>query len=414
MAGEFPRTTAAFLELDFAQRTKSPVDPKLRAAMRWVAAHANHCAYAEAYAAADARRAGLDDARLEALGRSDYPGWSDAERAALEFARNMTLDSDSVTDADFAGLVKDFGEKQAASMVLLLAYANFQDRLLLCLGATVEPGGPLPPVDVVFDRAAYTARTTPPPPLRKTPLPQPTGKDLLADEPQWALVSYDMLQERLEAQRNKPTRLRIPTWEEVARNLPDGLFNKPSDIDWYRIVFGYAPELAVPYEIYMRTAGAEAAPKYDRIFGGSLFWVVTRAIKCPYCMGHCEMNWEVAGLTKTEIADRSRLLAGDDWSSFAPAEQHAFTFGRKLTSAPWTVCDDDIQELKRDFGADRALIVALNASRYNYMTRISNGFQLKLERENVFYDYYNTKPPGAAGAAADVRRPGEGPVALLI
>ena len=50
LAGELPRTTAAFLQLDFAQRTKGPVDPKLRAAMRWVAAHANRCAYAEAYA----------------------------------------------------------------------------------------------------------------------------------------------------------------------------------------------------------------------------------------------------------------------------------------------------------------------------------------------------------------------------
>ena len=54
--------------------------------MRWVAAHANRCAYAEAYAAADARRAGLDDARLDALGREGFPGWSDAERAALNFA----------------------------------------------------------------------------------------------------------------------------------------------------------------------------------------------------------------------------------------------------------------------------------------------------------------------------------------
>ena len=296
-------------------------------------------------------------------------------------------------------------------MVLLLAYANFQDRLLLCLGARVEPDGPLPPVDVAFDPACYTTRTTPPPPPRKTPLPQPTGKDLVADDPRWAEVSYDALQARLETQRLKPTRLRIPSWDEVARNLPEGLIKKPSDIVWYRIVFGYAPELAVPYEIYMRTAGAEAAPKYDRIFGGSLFWVVTRAINCPYCMGHCEMNWEVAGLTKPEIADRSRLLAGDDWSSFSPAEQHAFAFGRKLTSAPWTVSDEDIQELKRDFGVDRALIVALNASRYNYMTRISNGFQLKLERENVFYDYYNTTPPGAS--AAEVPRRSDGPVPLL-
>ena len=62
-------------------------------------------------------------------------------------------------------------------------------------------------------------------------------------------------------------------------------------------------------------------------------------------------------------------------------------------------------------GADRALIVALNASRYNYMTRISNGFQLKLERENVFYDYYNTKPQ--RDDAASETRPRGNPVALL-
>jgi alkylhydroperoxidase family enzyme len=401
MAADLPRSTAALLELDFAQRMKSPVNAKLRAAMRWVAAQANHCEYAEAYAAADARRAGLDGSQLKALEDEGYPGWSGDERSALEFARKMTLASDEVSDLDFGALVRAFGERQAASMVLLLAYANFQDRLLICLGATMEPGGPLQPVDVSFDPASFTIRPTPPPPRKKSLLPKPVGKDVVQDEPGWTEVSYDTLQERLEFQRSNPTRLRIPSWDEAARNLPDGLMKKPSDIVWYRIVFGYAPELAVPFEIFMRTAGAEAAPNYDRVFGQSLFWIVTRTINCPYCMGHCEMNWEVAGLSKSEIAQRSRLLAGDDWSSFPPAEQRAFAFGRKLTKAPWTVSDDDLQTLKRDYGADRALIVALNASRYNYMTRISNGFQLKLERENVFYDYYNTKPT-ADGPVAPV------------
>ncbi len=396
LVSEMPRSTAAFLQLDFAQRTKSPVDPKLRAAMRWVVAHANRCLYAEAYAAADARRAGLNEAGLDALRHDSYPGWSEGEWAALNFARKMTVNSDSVTDLEFAGLVKKFGEKQAASMVLLVAYANFQDRLLICLGAPIESGGPLPPVDATFDRASLASKPTPLTHLKLSSLPLTSGKDLVEDDPEWARLSYETLQDKLEAQRHKPTRLRIPTWDEVADNLPEGLFERPSDIVWYRICFGYAPELAVPFEIYLRTAGAEAAPKYDRIFGQSLFWVVTRAINCPYCMGHCEMNWEVAGLSRADIAARSRLLASNDWSSFTPAEQHAFAFGRKLTTAPWNVSQEDIQQLKRDLGADRALIVALNASRYNYMTRISNGFQLKLERENVFYDYYNTKPATAS------------------
>src|SRR5258708_4538032 len=71
LAGPLPRTTAALLKLDFVQRTRSPLDPKLRAEMRWVAAHANHSAYAEAYAAYDARRAGLDDAAIDAFRRGD-------------------------------------------------------------------------------------------------------------------------------------------------------------------------------------------------------------------------------------------------------------------------------------------------------------------------------------------------------
>ncbi len=405
LAGELPRATAAFLQVDYAlQRTCRALCRALRcAAMRWVAAHANQCAYAEACAAGDARRAGLDEARLKALSESEYPGWSAGQRAALEFALKMTVDSDTVSDAEFARLVDHFGPKQAASMVLLLAYSNFQDRLLLCLRAPIEPEGPTLPVDVTFADEALASQTTPPPDFKKTPLPKPTGHDLVEDDPDWTTLSYTALQDRLEAQRRRPTRLRVPGWDEVARNLPEGFMDRPTDIVWYRIVLGYAPELAVPFELFMRTAGAECSPKWDRIFGQSLFWVTTRAVKCPYCMGHCEMNWEVAGLNAAEIAERSSLLAGDDWSSFTPAEQHVLkALARTLTRTPWKISDEELSELQHDFGPDRALIVMLNACRYHYMTRISNGFQLTLERENVFYDFYDVKVPSAADDARNV------------
>ncbi len=58
VAVRLPRTAAAMLELDLAHRTKSPLDPVLRAKMRWVIAHANRCGYGEAYALADLKRAG--------------------------------------------------------------------------------------------------------------------------------------------------------------------------------------------------------------------------------------------------------------------------------------------------------------------------------------------------------------------
>ncbi len=205
---------------------------------------------------------------------------------------------------------------------------------------------------------------------------------MIKDDALYTWLSYEQLQERLEKQRKRSTRLRIPEWNEFADRLPEGLMEKPSDIVWYRIAFGYAHELAVPFEIYMRTAGREVASNWDRLFGNCIFWMVTDAVRCPYCMGHCEMNWEVAGLNADAIADISQQLAGNDWSKFTVPQQHTLEFARKLTRAPWSVDRSDMNQLRDGFGDQRAFFIALNASRYNYMTRISNGFQLTLETGN--------------------------------
>jgi len=66
-----------------------------------------------------------------------------------------------------------------------------------------------------------------------------------------------------------------------------------------------------------RTMWAEA--QQDRVFEESLFWVQTRAMECNYCMGHCEMLLEVAGLNREQVRERLQCLASDDWSAFAEA-----------------------------------------------------------------------------------------------
>jgi alkylhydroperoxidase family enzyme len=395
LSKSLPKTTAALLELDFAQRTKSPLDPKLRAAMRWVAAHANNCEYGEAYAAFDARRAGLADAAILALRRGDQSQWSEAERAALQFARKMTSESANVSDGEFAYLAKSFGNKNAAAMVLLMAYANFQDRLLNCLGAPIEGGGPMTPVEVAFKPEVLSARTNPAAPPVIPPLAKATGKDLIEDDEEWASLTYEGLQSKLENQRSRATRLPVPSWDELKSR---GVQMKGTRVVWSLVVFGYVPELATPWENVMWINGAENGRRFDRVFGLSLFWIVTRSIDCPYCMGHCEMNWEVIGMTPTQIAERSRALASDDWSCFPAAEQRALAFARKLTRRPGEISTDDVRGLVSDFGIDPAISILMYACRCNYMVRISNGFQLTLERDNVFYDYYGIKPRGASEA----------------
>jgi alkylhydroperoxidase family enzyme len=277
LAGPLPNTTAAMLRLDYLHREKSPLDPVLRGKVRWTVAHLNRCAYSEAYAAADLRRAGVpDDAIRELAGElSKLP---EAERAALVFARKMTLDAATVTDDEVARLRQHYGDEKTVALVLLLAYANFHDRLLLALGVDVEPDGPYPAREV---RIAKDSRASAPerPPVQARADSNRTG--LLADA-EWTALDFGELQRAMEAQRARPTRIPVPTWEEARKSLPPEAYanRPPLRIGWSLVCLGYQPELAGAWSACTRAFAEDS--KQDRVFEELLFWVVTRSLRCFY------------------------------------------------------------------------------------------------------------------------------------
>ncbi len=278
MAGAMPRTTAAMLQLDFLHRTRNPIGPLLRGKMRWVAGQANQCGYSMAYAESDLRRAGLDEAGLRSL-RGNHGDLPEPERKALAFARQMTVDASEVTDADVARLIGWFGEEKVTAMVLLLAHANFQDRLLLALGSPIESGGPLPPLEMTLDPKA----DPPPVPARNRPEGRPVPEEpARIDDPFWLSMEFDDLQGKLTEQRERPSRIRVPSFEEVLRRMPPGITRpeKPIRIRWTLVTMGYQPELASAWSATTKAFREES--KQDRVFEESLFWIVTRTIHCFY------------------------------------------------------------------------------------------------------------------------------------
>ena len=278
LAWSLPRTTAAMLDLDRLHRTRNPLGPVLRGKMRWVAADANKCEYARAYAEADLRRAGVSETEIKALS-GNLSRLPEPERIALEFARQMTLEADKVTDEEVARIKSFHGEKGLSAMVLLLAYANFQDRLLLALDVPIESDGPLPPLDVRFARGAPAPPVPPRLPPRTSPLaPVP---DVVADA-DWQALDIDALKKGLETQKGNAGRIRVPTFEDVLKGLPaDAPKPKnPVRIKWTLVCMGYQPELAMAWSACTRAFGEEA--NQDRVFEESLFWVVTREIHCFY------------------------------------------------------------------------------------------------------------------------------------
>ena len=101
-------------------------------------------------------------------------------------------------------------------------------------------------------------------------------------------------------------------------------------------------------------------------------------------MGHCEMLLAVAGLDQKALEERTRLLASRDWEALPASDRAAFFFAKKLSKSPWAIDDEDRNRLVAHFGRERALDVIWWASRCHYMTRVADGFQLPLERENAF------------------------------
>jgi alkylhydroperoxidase family enzyme len=296
LADTLPKTAAAMIELDYAQRVDNPLPPRLRAKLRWMAADANRCDYARAYARFDYIRAGGKAEEIDTLSRR-LEQLPEAERLALVLVRQLVEEAYAISDAQVARLVELYGEKQVVAIVLVAAYANFQDRLLLALGVTVELEGPLPAPKVRFkkppkpdkkstdkkDVKNAEKKQSRPPRKVSPPSANPPPVAERVDDPEWTALSFDNLRERLSKQiARRQARVRIPDWETVRDGLPEDLPkpDKPIRIKWSLLTYGHQPRLTMAWLGGLRAFRQES--DLQAVFYESMFWVVTRSLQCFY------------------------------------------------------------------------------------------------------------------------------------
>jgi alkylhydroperoxidase family enzyme len=260
-----PRTTAAMLELDYLVRTSNQLDPGLRGQIRWAAAHASRSAYGEAYALADLRAAGLGEV-ADRLAAGNLSALAPANRASITFAEKLTTDPHSITDAEVAALIDRFGERPVVAMVLVLAYAQFQDRLVLALDLPVESGGPVSPIAARFAKRPFGVVSAPPPrrpPTGPVTIPAPDGLAVTG----WQALDQEHVRCSLDDQRARRPRIRLPAADEGANR-------------WGLVGQTYQPELGTAWSSCTQAFGEEA--NQDPVFEQSVFWVVTATKGCFY------------------------------------------------------------------------------------------------------------------------------------
>ncbi len=263
LAGPLPATTAAMLELDRLHREANPLGASLSAKVRYAAAVANQCEWTKMQALNDLRRAGL----------SDPTATNEDERRILRFARTLTLAAYSVSDDEIEQLRKQLGEAKLVALVKLLAYANFQDRLVLSLGVS---GPVLPSLNVQTDPSDRSTMA----PKRLKPIDRPTLS--YVERPDWEPIDFAELMKSMESQKARSIRIPTPS-QEILKERASQMGKMGETylrLKWMQVCQGYQPELTNAWMACTRAYSQEAHP--DRVFNESVFWVINRSISCFY------------------------------------------------------------------------------------------------------------------------------------
>jgi uncharacterized peroxidase-related enzyme len=102
-----------------AQRTKELV--------YLAVSYTNKCAYCTAAHVASGRKAGVTEEEMHALQAGQEGGFSAAERAAIEYARELTRTADGAQTRD--ALNAHYNDEQIVEITMVAAIANFTNRL---------------------------------------------------------------------------------------------------------------------------------------------------------------------------------------------------------------------------------------------------------------------------------------------
>ncbi len=170
----------------------------------------------------------------------------------------------------------------------------------------------------------------------------------------------EQMKDALERLKHRQPRLPLPALEDDPKNPKANLMKVVNN---GRMRFTYLPEAWFAADFK-----PDPAMTLDNTFKVRLFWLVSRANNCQYCLGHQEHKLSAAGMTEPQIA-----ALDSEWSLFPVNEQSALAFTRKLTERPHEVSPADIKSLQSHFSANEVVEIAFTASFFNNVNRWTDG-----------------------------------------
>lgn len=76
----------------------------------------------------------------------------------------------------------------------------------------------------------------------------------------------------------------------------------------------------------------------------------------------------------------SSLLRGQTPAKLGRPDKNILRYARKLTAQPWTVTEEDVQELRASEFSDKAILqINLVVDYFNFVNRLASGLGVELE-----------------------------------
>ncbi len=122
-----PLLAQTWREFGFQNRQNWTIDRNIQLQISFAVSYINGCRYCTVHQVVGLRRLGVDAKKLVSMKKEDAQ-LTARELTAVEFARKLTKDPVSVTDADFEKLEKEFGEQGAFEVVLQTGAFAFMNR----------------------------------------------------------------------------------------------------------------------------------------------------------------------------------------------------------------------------------------------------------------------------------------------
>lgn len=121
-----PEALKNFLPFYGAVAGPGSVERRVKEEAYLAASFVNRCAFCSTAHTAGAKKAGLSDEEITAIREERDAGFSEAERAALAYSRELTRTAQAAGTRE--GLRAHFNDEQIVELTMVIAMANFTNR----------------------------------------------------------------------------------------------------------------------------------------------------------------------------------------------------------------------------------------------------------------------------------------------